>query len=161
MRNKSTDKVYEVSFHLIPTMDADGALVAFERVKKVVSERGKVLSEEHPVLRDLAYTIRHTVRQRDGTYDRYDEAHFCSVKFSAPRDSVKQVEQVLSGDDEVLRFLLLETSAEDTRLGEVLPGDEEEKSSGVEDASSDAVEGRQKEGESSATDHSDEKSDAE
>ena len=126
MGNKSTEKVYEVSFHLMPTMDADGVLKAFEQVKKVVSDNGKVLSEEQPVLRDLAYMIRHTVRRRDGSYDRYTEAYFGSVKFSSSRDGVKHVEQALSDDDTVLRFLILETSAEDTRIGEVLPGDEKE-----------------------------------
>ena len=126
MGNKKLEKVYEVSFHLIPTLDADSVLKAFERVKKVVSEVGKVISEEQPVLRDLAYMIQHTVRQRDGSYNRYTEAYFGSVKFSAPRGSVKQVEQALMGDDEVLRFLLLETTDEDTRIGEVLPGDKEE-----------------------------------
>ena len=145
MGNKSTEKVYEVSFHLVPTMDADGVLQAFERVKNAVSDQGKVLNEEQPALRELAYTIRHTVRQRDGTYNRYDEAHFGSVKFSAPRDSVKQVEQALLGDEEVLRFLVLETSAEDTRIGEVLPSDEEELEPESADADSDD---EQKEGES-------------
>ncbi len=154
MGNKSPEKVYEVSFHLIPTLDADGVLKVFERVKKVVSETGKVLSEEHPVLRDLAYMIRHTVRQRDGSYNRYTEAHFGSVKFSAPRDSVKQVERALLDDDEVLRFLMLETSAEDTRAGEVLPEDEEEKKVRDVADTSGADKQKQEEGESGIAEQS-------
>ena len=158
MGNKSTEKVYEVSFHLVPTIDDDGVLKAFDRVKGAVSEKGKVLGEEHPVLRDLAYTIRHTVRRRDGSYDRYDEAYFGSVKFSSPRDGVRQVEQSLLGDDEVLRFLVLETSAEDTRIGEVLPGTEEkeEKLPDAADTPAGDEKKEEKEGESGVAEQPDE-----
>ncbi|MCY4577006.1 MAG: 30S ribosomal protein S6 [Candidatus Kaiserbacteria bacterium] len=126
MANKSEQKVYEVSFHLVPSIDADKVSVAFDRVKGVVSEHGEMLSEVFPELCDLVYTIRHTVRQRDGSYNRYDEAYFGSVKFRSLRDGVKQIERVLYDDAEVLRFLLLETVVDDTRIGEVLPGTEEE-----------------------------------
>ena len=126
MVNKNNEKVYEVSFHLVPSVGKDKVSGVFERVRKIISEKGEVLSEERPVLRDLAYTVRHTVRQRDGSYNRYDEAYFGSVKFRALRSAIAQVERALLGDEEVLRFLLLETVAEDTRIGEVLPGDEAE-----------------------------------
>ena len=147
MANKNEEKVYEVSFHLVPSIDKDKVPGVFERVKKVVSEKGEVLSEEQPVLRDLAYTVRHTVRQRDGSYNRYDEAYFGSVKFRALRSATAQIEQALLEDEEVLRFLLLETVAEDTRIGEVLPGDEpEEQLDGEEEDGADA--GEQEVGES-------------
>lgn len=157
MGNKSTERVYEVSFHLVPTLDEDGVSGVFARVKKVVSEAGKVLGEVSPVLRDLAYTIRHTVRQRDGTYNRYDEAYFGSVKFSSSQGAVKQVEQSLLSDEEVLRFLLLETSADDTRVGEVLPDDEEEKDKEEGDADADtSTPAEREEGESGIAEQTDE-----
>ena len=133
MANKNEEKVYEVSFHLVPSIDKDKVPAVFERVKGVVSEKGEVLSEEQPVLRDLAYTVRHTVRQRDGSYNRYDEAYFGSVKFRALRSATAQIELALHEDEEVLRFLLLETVAEDTRIGEVLPGDEPEEQPDAEE----------------------------
>ena len=126
MAIKNEEKIYEVSFHLVPTIDADALPAVFERVKGVVSGQGEVLGEEEPTRRELAYTIRHTVRQSDGSYNRYDEAYFGSVKFRALRGGVKQIEDALSGDGEVLRFLLLETVADDTRVGEVLPDAEPE-----------------------------------
>ena len=126
MVTKSEKKIYEVSFHLVPTIDADALSGVFERIKAIVSGQGEIVSEEQPVRRGLAYTIRHTVRQSDGSYNRYDEAYFGSVKFRALRGGVKQIEASLNSDDEVLRFLLLETVAEDTRIGEILPGTEEE-----------------------------------
>ena len=156
MANKNEEKVYEVSFHLVPSIDADKVPEVFERVKGVVSAVGEILSEEQPVLRDLAYTIRHTVRQRDGSYNRYDEAYFGSVKFRALRDAVKQVERTLQDDAEVLRFLLLETVADDTRIGEVLPDVEVEEE---EDGSDVVADGKQEkeEGESGVAEQPDEK----
>ncbi len=126
MANKNEEKVYEVSFHLVPTIDPDKVSAVFDRVKGVIAEKGEVLSEEQPEKRDLAYTVRHTVRQRDGSYNRYDEAYFGSVKFRALRGDAGRIELTLTQDEEVLRFLLLETAEEDTRIGEVLPGDEPE-----------------------------------
>ena len=134
MANKNEEKVYEVSFHLVPDIDPDKVSGVFDRVKGIIAEKGEVLSEEQPVKRDLAYTVRHTVRQRDGSYNRYDEAYFGSVKFRALRRDVGQLELTLTQDEEVLRFLLLETVEEDTRIGEVLPGDEVEEPAESEEA---------------------------
>ena len=140
MANKNEEKVYEVSFHLVPDIDPDKVSAVFDWVKGIVSEKGEVLSEEQPVKRDLAYTVRHTVRQRDGSYNRYDEAYFGSVKFRALRGAVRQIELTLTQDEEVLRFLLLETVEEDTRIGEVLPGDEVEEPAEDAEEAADAQE---------------------
>ena len=131
MANKDIEKVYEVSFHLIPTIDADAVSGVFGRIREFVAKEGEVLSEESPALRDLAYTIRHTIRQSDGSYSRFDAAYFGSVKFRTSRDSVKRIEEFFKSDEKVLRFLLLETVVEDTRIGEVLPGVEEEEKEDV------------------------------
>ena len=126
MATKQVEKVYEVSFHLLPTVDQDAVSSLFDRIKKVIGRGGEILSEAQPESRDLAYTVRHTVRQRDGSYGRYDASYFGSVKFVASPDFIAQVEKTLSDDEQVLRFLLLETIADDTRIGDVVPDAEED-----------------------------------
>ena len=165
MGNKNTEKVYEVSFHLVPVIDADKVPAVFDRLREVVAKEGEVLSEVSPVLCDLAYTVRHTVRQSDGSYNRYDKAYFGSVKFRALRDGVKRIEKVFKGDEEVLRFLLLETVADDTRIGTVLPCAEDgeaevvEKSDGQDDGGGGGSGGidEQGQGESGIAEHPEER----
>ena len=125
MANKNTQKIYEISFHLIPTMDEEGVLKVFEQIKKSITKEGEIINDENPVRQNLTYTIHHTVRQSDGSHNNYDEAYFGSVKFRASREYVRELHQDIQGNEEVLRFLILETAEEDTRIGEVLPGTEE------------------------------------
>ena len=146
MANKEMEKVYEVSFHLVPTIPSDAVSGVFERIKGGIAKDGEILSEVFPVLRDLAYTIRHTVRQGDGSYNRYTEAYFGSVKFRSLREHSNNVARMLQDDEEVLRSLLLETVAEDTRIGEVLPDVEAEAEAAAAAAGGDSENGKDKEG---------------
>lgn len=125
MANKNTQRMYEISFHLIPTMDEKEAAEVYKRIKETIAKGGEMTNEENPVRQDLAYTIRHTVRQSDGSYNTYNEAYFGSVKFKTSRDFVKELHQKVRDNKDVLRFLILETVEEDTRVGETLPGTEE------------------------------------
>ena len=156
MANKVTENVYEVSFHLLPTLDEGAVSNSFSSFKDAVAQGGKVLSEVLPEPQDLAYTIQHTVRQASGVYGRYDTSYFGSIKFAAAPDFVSQVEQVFSGNEQVLRFLLVETVADDTRIGEVLPGSEPEEGDADDAGAAEGAEGDDSEQESGIADHPDE-----
>lgn len=132
MANKKTQKVYEISFHLIPTIDKEKVPAAYERIKGIIAKEGEIVSDEEPMHMDLAYTIRHPVRQSDGSYNNYNEAYFGSVKFKASQEFVKKLHKEIQNNEEALRFLILETAEEDTRIGKVLPGTEEEEEGNAE-----------------------------
>ena len=132
MATKKTKKVYEVSFHLIPTI-ADNAGKKFQEIKGVISGSGEILSEEAPEYIALAYTIRHAVRKQDGSYSRYNEAFFGSIKFRAGNEFAEELRGVLQADKDILRFLVAETVEENTRIGSVLPGSDAEESGEVND----------------------------
>ena len=126
MANKNTQKVYEVSFHLLPTLDEGEVSGMVNDIRKIITGEGEVISEDAPVHQGLAYTIRHTVRQSDGSYNNYNEAYFGSIKFKASQEFAKKLHQDIRNNERVLRFLIVGTVEEDTRIGDVLPGTEEE-----------------------------------
>ena len=126
MATKKTNKVYEVSFHLLPTVGKQ-LEKKFEEIKNnITAKGGEVLESVAPEQVDLAYTIRHSVRKQDGSYSRYDEAYFGSVKFKASQESVRNVRQEFQADNDILRFLIVETVEGNTRIGPKLPGVEDE-----------------------------------
>ena len=128
MANKDTQKVYEVSFHLLPTLDEGEVSSVVNDIRKIITGEGEVVNEDAPARRDLAYTIRHTVRQSDGSYNNYNEAYFGSIKFKASQEFAKKLHQDMRNNEHILRFLIVGTVEEDTRIGDVLPGTEEEES---------------------------------
>ena len=126
MATKKTHKVYEVSFHLLPTIGEQSGKKSEEIKGNITAKGGEVLESVAPEQMDLAYTIRHSVRKQDGSYSRYDEAYFGSVKFKASQKSVKDIRQDLQADNDILRFLIVETVEGNTRIGPTLPGVEDE-----------------------------------
>ena len=126
MANKSIEKVYEIGLHLIPTIEEEKVSEVFGHIKEVIEKGGETVSDENPVRQDLAYTIRHAARQSDSSYNTYNEAYFGSIKFKASREFVKELHKDVKEDENVLRFIILETAEDDTRIGDVLPGTETE-----------------------------------
>ena len=122
MTNKKVRKIYEAGLHLVPTAEEGKVSSVFEDVKASVASESEILSEEVPHLQQLAYTVR----QSDGTYSRYDEAYFGSIKFRASQEGMMKIKQSMQGNENILRFIVLEAVEEDTRIGETLPGEEVE-----------------------------------
>ena len=131
MANKKVEKIYEVSFHLVPEMDEEAAARLAEDLRSAIADKNEVLGTEEIQRIDLTYTIRHRVRRSDGSYNRYNEAYFGAIKFRAPTSYVTTLDESLRKNESVLRFLIVETVAEDTRIGPDLPGGDEENQPGT------------------------------
>ena len=118
MSSKKKEKIYEIGFHLIPSLDEDTVVKEFDQVHKFVQSLGEVITMQEPQLIELAYTIRHKVRGEDGAYPRFVEAFFCSVKCAIQTDAVQSIKDLLQESENVLRFIIVETVREDTRVPE-------------------------------------------
>ena len=112
--------------HIVPNDKEEEIQKTFNEIKEMITKEAETLSEDVPEHKELAYEVRHDVRQADGSYPRYNEAYFGSVKIKAGQPYVESLRKSLEDRDDILRFLLLETVAEDTRIGEPLPGSEPE-----------------------------------
>lgn len=105
-------KVYELGFHLLPTVAEDDVAVQFSHLKSFIEKRGgEFISEDFPKLRDLAYEVSKTIKSQK---KRYTQAYFGWVKFTLEPEKVEEVEKDVKSFEPMLRYLLIKTVEENT-----------------------------------------------
>lgn len=108
---KETRPIYEIGFHVVPSLDEAGALAAVAKIRDAVAKGdAEIISEGAPTKTRLAYTIE---RMASGKYEKFDEAYFGFIKFATERENVPALEAMLRADRSILRFLLVQTVRED------------------------------------------------
>jgi ribosomal protein S6 len=108
---KDSRPVYEVGFHLVPTLDEAGALAAVEQLRTELAKgKAEIISEGAPAKMMLAYTIE---RSTSGKREKYAEAYFGFIKFATERETIAALEGFLRSTREILRYILIETVRED------------------------------------------------
>ena len=120
MENKQTNiedmgkepQVYEVGFHIIPTIAEDDLGVRVTAIRDVIeSQEGKMIADEYPKLMDLMYPMVKIASNKRATYS---SAYFGWLKFEVEPKGAKAIDLELKKDDNVLRFLLVKTVREST-----------------------------------------------
>lgn len=111
---KDRKLIYEVSFHIVPTVaEGDVAAAAHTLHAAIENAGGSVIAEEAPKRMRLAYRIE---RSDSGKREKYTESYFGWVKFEGERDGLPQnipvLQETLRGTRDILRFLLIETVRE-------------------------------------------------
>lgn len=101
--------VYEVGFHLLPSIPEEGLVAAVEKVRALLGE-AEIISEGSPQKTTLAYTIERT---HTGSREKFNQSFFGWIKFAAERQALSAIETALRGMNEVLRFIIIETVRED------------------------------------------------
>lgn len=96
---------YELMTVLIPDLDEEATNAQVERVKAIVSASGEIadtLQSSPWGRRRLAYTIRHNSQD-------YRDGYYLLTYFTALPDTTAEIERELKLDDQVMRFLLLQS----------------------------------------------------
>lgn len=122
--------IYEVSYILLPTFSTEEAPAKASQIKEKISSFGaKLISDEDPVLIDLAYPMMRVVQT---VRHKADKGYFGWVKFEISKDQVKLVKKYFDDNADVLRHLIIKTVAENTLLnGKMkLKSDDKQKRSG-------------------------------
>lgn len=101
--------VYEVGFHLVPTVGDDGVAAVVEKIRAALGD-AELINEHFPQKMALAYVIE---RAAAGRREKYAESYFGFIKFALDREAIPAFEQALRAMKEVLRYLLIETVRED------------------------------------------------
>ncbi len=105
-------RVYELAFHLVPTISDSEVAVQFSHLKALVEKRkGAFISEQAPALMKLMYEVPKTVK---GQKKWYENAYFGWVKFSVDAAEIEGLEKEVKNFESMLRYLLIKTVAEDT-----------------------------------------------
>ncbi|MSR70554.1 hypothetical protein EXS62_00735 [Candidatus Kaiserbacteria bacterium] len=106
---KNTTPVYEVGFHIIPTVGEDGVPAVLEKIRTLLGD-AEIISQTFPTKRALAYRVE---RAQAGAREKYLESYFGFIKFATEREMIPAIEQGLRSIHEVLRYLLIQTVRED------------------------------------------------
>lgn len=106
-------RVYEVGYHVIPTAKDEDVEKIVTAIRSTIERAGgSLIAEGAPSLIKLAYTM--IVREGEKQIE-YDRAHFGWIKFEAPTEAAKVVENALNQNPSIIRCMVFKTLREDTR----------------------------------------------
>ncbi len=105
-------RVYEISFIFDNKLDEETALAKSNAIKQSIATLGGgFISEEAPYLRELAYEMTRVV---NNVNIRFNVGYFGWIKFELDADKVKDLEKGIKLDEEVVRYLVVQTVRENT-----------------------------------------------
>ncbi len=106
-------KLYELGFHLLPTIAEDKVIDAFSNVTGIISEKGgKVIKSGEPKAIKLAYTITKKINTQN---ERFKTAYFAWVKFVASSKEVAEIKNAADANSDILRYILVKTVDDDEK----------------------------------------------
>ncbi len=106
--------IYEVSFLLLPSLAIEQLPSKVTALKKLLtSVGGQVISDENPILIDLAYPMTKVVQT---VRHKCTMGYFGWVKFEANKEGIEAIKKGLDMDNEILRYLIIKTVRENTLL---------------------------------------------
>jgi ribosomal protein S6 len=119
--DKTAGTVYEVGFHIVPTVSPENLPKEVDAIKAVLAKNGAVtISEEFPKLRALAYQM---VKVVGPARHKHDSAYFGWIKFEAAKTAVGEINKAMDANEKVLRYIIIKTVAENTLYGDKLIAD--------------------------------------
>ena len=106
--------VYEVSYLLLPTISVEQIPAKVAILKDMVSSYGgEIISDENPVLIDLAYSMTKVFTT---TRHKVSSGYFGWVKFEIGTEAIDKIKKGLDANGEVVRYLIVKTVRENTLL---------------------------------------------
>jgi len=116
MEIEQETKVYEIGFHIVPTVAEDAVSTEFDAVKALITkEGGELIAEGAPELINLAYQISKTVK---AVKSNYTKAYFAWVKFTLSPEAINKIKLALDESPVILRHLITNTVKESTLWSE-------------------------------------------
>jgi ribosomal protein S6 len=98
--------VYEIGFHLVPTIPEDDLAAKFGDIRAQIEEAGgSIIGEGLPALTPLAYTIS----AKGGKFDR---AYFGWIKFDLAANKIAALKEICDHTADIIRYLIIKTTIE-------------------------------------------------
>ena len=112
--NTEDMQVYELGYHIVPTVAADDVESEVGKIRSAIEARGGVfIAEGTPEAMNLAYPI---FVNDGGKRTKYERAYFGWMKFEMdPAQVVALRDEDLAHNAHVLRHILFKTTREETR----------------------------------------------
>ncbi len=133
--------IYEISYLLLPNIAATETSSKAQDLKSEMQSLGaQIISDENPVLIDLAYAMVKTV---GATRHKVTTGYFGWVKLEVKRDSeavISKIKRFLDENNDIVRYLIVKTVRENTLLNGKMMLQKEKKEVGEVRDSEDSVE---------------------
>ena len=102
--------VYEVGYHLIPSISEDELPAAVSAITDLLKGEGaEFVGERFPSTLPLAYPIS---RRLSGKRTTFDSAYFGWIAFELGKDSISKLKSFLDTNQNILRYLIVRTDKE-------------------------------------------------
>jgi hypothetical protein len=112
---KSSLKVYELGYHLVPSLLDEGALKEAGNLREeIVKLGGVIIAEELPKAFELAYEMTKPIANKKQSFTN---SYFGWIKFEMDPLVCEKWNKTLVRDDRLVRYLLISTVAENTIIG--------------------------------------------
>ncbi len=99
--------VYEVGYHLLPTLSEEEVPGAVEKIMAAIKAEGATfVGDRAPVKIELAYGISKHIDTKNVFFD---SAYFGWVAFEVSRDAIEKIKAFLDAQSNVLRHIILRT----------------------------------------------------
>lgn len=106
-----TRPIYEVAFHVVPTVAEDGVGAVVDGIRKLLGN-AEIISEQAPTKITFAYVIE---RATSGKREKYSEGYFGWIKFATEKENIPAFQEALRATREVLRYMVISTVREDAQ----------------------------------------------
>ncbi len=106
-------EVYELGFHLIPTIREEEVGKEFENINKVLNKfKAEIISSEAPKRARLSYTM---VKKTQSGNEKYDHAFFAWIKFVTSTENISKIKEIVDENERILRYILIKTERESSK----------------------------------------------
>ena len=107
-------RVYELGYHMVPTLTEEELQKEVDSLHSAITELGgAIVSEGEPTQIELAYTM---IINDGGKNTKYDTSYFGWIKFDIEPVQLSHLQdEVIAFNKNIIRHLLIKTVAEDTQ----------------------------------------------
>lgn len=107
--NNEDAKLYELGVNLISSLE-EKVQSEFDKLKEIIKKHGgEVVVDSVPASIPLAYTMTKNI---DSKNQKHNNASFGWIKFNATPDKIKEIKEDLDLNASILRYIILNTTAE-------------------------------------------------
>ena len=112
MSSETNTRFYELGYLITPTTPETGVEAVVSTLKgAIAAAQGSVHSEGTPEFIDLAYTMEKNIGSKKM---KWSQGYFGWIKFETDPASLEGLKKVLDGNTDLVRYILIKTSVENT-----------------------------------------------
>lgn len=112
MEETSKKQIYELGYHVLPTLSEDEVAKVVTALKGELSKmNAEIIAEAHPSMMTLAYELNKDIENKNR---KFGTAYFGWIKFEVETSMIEAFKELMDKNLNVLRFIIVKTVREST-----------------------------------------------